>query len=61
MYLVRFTRKDFQPDEEYYYNTLEDANRHLNLFREDDSGLYQRIELLKTTGILETMLDVIRF
>lgn len=61
MYLVRFTRKDYQPDEEYYYNTLEDAKRHLDLFRDDDSDLYQRIELLKTSGILETILDVIRF
>ena len=61
MYLVRFIRKDLQQDEEYYYNMLQDAQKHLNLFMEDVSGLYQRIELLKTAGGLETILDVIRF
>lgn len=45
MYFVRFRRKDKQPDEEYYYNKLADAQKHLDLFKDDDSGLYLRIDL----------------
>lgn len=46
MYLVRFIRMDGGPDEEYYYRTAELARHHFSLFREDDSGLYTRIELI---------------
>lgn len=46
MYLVRFIRKDRQPNEEYYYNALKDAEYHFSLFADDDSGLYKRIELI---------------
>ncbi len=45
MYLVRFIRKDRQPNEEYFYNSLKDAEYHLSLFLDDDSDLYDRIEL----------------
>ncbi len=45
MYVVRFVRKDGQPDEEYYYNCLKDAQFHFNLFKDDDSGLYKNISL----------------
>lgn len=48
MYVVRFIRWDSQPNEEYYYPHLEDAVFHFELFKEDDSGLYKRIELLET-------------
>ena len=47
MYIVRFVRVDGQSDEEYYYQSVEDANIHFDLFREDDSGLYKNIVILK--------------
>ena len=48
-YLVRFVRKDRQPNEEYYYRDLAGAEYHFSLFLEDDSGLYERIELVELT------------
>lgn len=44
-YSVHFIRKDTQPEEIYYYNTLVEAKYHLQLFYNDDSGLYQKIEV----------------
>ena len=49
MYLVRFIRKDCQPDEEYYYNKLVDAQNHLDLFRDDNSDLYLQIDLFDSS------------
>ena len=60
MYLVRFERKDDQPNEEYYYYALEDAQKHFELFREDNSGLYQRVVLLIVKG-KEIEIDSISF
>lgn len=45
-YFVRFIRKDNKPVEEFFYNAYEDALKHFTLFRDDDSGLYKRIELV---------------
>ena len=47
MYVVRFVRADGKPDEEYWYHHLEDAYFHFNLFKEDNGGLYVRIEVLE--------------
>ena len=47
MYVVRFVRKDSLPTEEYFYHNLEDARFHMNLFAEDDSGLYLYVEIDK--------------
>ena len=47
MYVVKFIRKDNQPEENYFYNDLKDAMDHLNLFFGDDSGLYKKIELVE--------------
>ena len=46
-WIVRFVRKDGKPDEEYYYPTLADAEHHRDLFLDDDSGLYEKIEIIK--------------
>jgi hypothetical protein len=46
MYITRFIRKDHKPPEEYYYRSKAEALAHLDLFREDDSDLYSRIEVL---------------
>ena len=45
MYIVRFVRKDGKADEEYYYQSLNDAEYHFHLFDNDDSGLYKWIML----------------
>ena len=47
MYLVRFIRKDKLPVEEYLYNNSHDALYHFTLFVDDDSCLYEKIELVK--------------
>lgn len=51
-FIVRFVRADHKPDEEYYYNTEEQAREHLALFIDDDSELYSRIELTTYAGDL---------
>ncbi len=58
-FIVRFTRRDNRAAEEYYYAALSDAEYHLSLFREDDSGLYLRIDLLSYPN--ERALDSIVF
>jgi hypothetical protein len=45
-FILRFIRLDNKPREEYYYNRLEDAITHYNLFLDDDSGLYRKIEIV---------------
>ena len=44
-YVVRFIRVDGKPDEEYYYNTYAEAYAHKDLFDNDDSGLYESIDV----------------
>ena len=50
-WIVRFVRKDGKPDEEYYYNTQAEAEYHRNLFQDDDSGLYEKIEVVNCADI----------
>ena len=47
MFLLIFRRADGKPQEEYYYHYREDAESHINLFENDNSGLYERIDLLE--------------
>lgn len=44
-YILRFVRADGSPDEEYYYHTEKEAKDHFNLFLDDDSDLYDQIEI----------------
>lgn len=46
-YIVRFIRKDDKPVEEFFYRTFEEAFMHLALFRDDNSGIYKRIEIVR--------------
>lgn len=46
MWIVRFIRRDGKPDEEYYYRTHREAEAHKALFQEDDSDLYETIEII---------------
>ena len=52
-YIVRFIRADIGPDEEYYYPREQDAIDHYNLFLDDDSGLYRRIQIEYNDQILK--------
>lgn len=47
MYIVRFVRRDNRADEDYYYHTEQEARKHIELFKDDDSELYSKIELLE--------------
>ena len=61
-FAVSCVRKDKQPDENYVYNEFSDAKHHFDSFRNDDSGLYDKIELLtclEDSSI--TVCDVIEF
>lgn len=48
MFVVQFNRKDGDV-EKYYYHRVEDAQYHLDLFEEDDSELYESIEIVEET------------
>lgn len=45
MYVVTFYPLDGGAVEEYYYPKKEDAEYHLSLFENDDSGLYSAIRI----------------
>lgn len=54
-YILRFVRADCGPDEEYYYHREAEAIDHFNLFLDDDSSLYRRIEIEHNDQILMTL------
>lgn len=60
-YIVRFQRRDNLPDEEYIYYERNEAEKHYNLFQNDDSGLYTKVSLLAWFGDIISELRVIRF
>ncbi len=55
LWIVRFVRKDGKPDEEYYYHSLAKAEYHRDLFLNDDSGLYEKIEIINENSKEVTM------
>ena len=57
MFITRFVCHT-GPCEEYYYHKREDAEAHLNLFRDDDSGLYKSIVVVDDA---DTILNEIVF
>ena len=60
-YIVRFQRRDKLPDEEYVYYERKEAEKHLDLFQNDDSGLYTKASLLAWFGDITSELRVISF
>lgn len=61
-YRVVFVRtEDWKPNENYEYWDMFTAYEHFSLFKNDDTGYYKRIELLKVTGDEEHILDTINF
>ena len=60
-YTVIFKRRDNRSDEIYNYKSLEEAQYHFNLFKNDDSDLYNRIELCRENGAMQMIIDVLKF
>lgn len=58
MWIVRFVRKDGKPDEEYFYHSQEEAEHHRDLFQNDDSGLYEKIEVIKEESNKEDTMEL---
>ena len=54
-FFVRFVRQDGKPDEEYFYRAAEDARRHFNMFVDDDSGLFEKIEVVPLCAPCEVL------
>ena len=46
-YIVKFIRADQKPSENYFYHNLEEAKKYFDMFHNDDSKLYKRVELIK--------------
>lgn len=59
MYITIFTRVDGKPAEEYPYRTIIEAEKHLDLFRKDDSGIYKSIAVLD--DVTDTILSILVF
>jgi hypothetical protein len=58
MFVVRFTNI-YKETEDYYYNRIEHAEHHLNLFRDDESGLYRNICIIDESN--NTVLAILPF
>ncbi len=61
LYTVRFIRRGQDPDEEYYYNTLESAKDHFMLFNdydEDEAEMYSRITLEDDNGSILSVIEI---
>ena len=54
-YFVRFVRRDGKPDEEYFYRAADDAQQHFDMFADDDSGLYEKIEVVPLCAPCEAL------
>ena len=59
MFIVRFVRVDGKPNEEYYYQALEDAKYHYSLFENDNSDLYEEVELCQIGEDADTIARVV--
>ena len=61
-YITRFIRRDGKPDEEYYFNTYEEARDHADSFTADDADLYEGIELARMDWYMhqDELLDYIK-
>ena len=58
MFIVRFTTIS-KAVQNYYYHRIEDADKHLQLFLDDNSGLYRNISILDEKS--NTVLGILPF
>ena len=58
MFITRFTLIS-KETQDYYYHNAENAEKHLNLFLNDDSGLYSNISILDAEN--NTVLGILPF
>ena len=56
MFVTRFSRVTGRV-EDYVYHTREEAEAHLKLFEDDDSGLYRNIAVIDDTNTVLTILS----
>ena len=59
MFFVRFVRKDEHPDEFYAYSTKVAAKNHFDMFLDDDSNIFSRVELIQSDNEVESTLETI--
>lgn len=59
LWIVRFVRKDGKPDEEYFYHSQSEAEYHRDLFQNDDSGLYERIEIINMIKLVKSQFELL--
>lgn len=50
-YIVRFIRRDGKTDEQSFYHSYNDAVSHLELFRDDESELLKRVEIIDVLAL----------
>lgn len=50
MYVVKFIRSDGAPNEEYWWNTYDEASHHMSLFNTSDRDMYKEIILFEIDG-----------
>lgn len=50
MYVVEFIRSDGAPNEEYWWNTYDEANHQMSLFNTSDRDMYKEIIMLEIVG-----------
>ena len=57
MFITKFIKSDEKPDENYYYHSKKEAVDHLKLFFNDDSKLYEKIQVIndETDEIIMTL------
>jgi len=58
---VCFIMADGGPDEVYEYPCAENAIEHFEMFRNDDSGLYERVQLISILNGSEIIVDEVIF
>lgn len=60
-YIVTFYPIDSGRKEEYYYTNIKDAFKHFMLFDNNDSDIFERIEIVHLTDNKEEVIDCLFF
>ena len=52
-YAIFFVRRDEKPREEYYFHTLQESEDMFELFHDDDSELFKRIDFSRWSQTID--------